>query len=241
MIQAQQIEKSYGSLKVLKGVNLEINQGEIVSIMGDSGAGKTTLLQILGTLENPDSGLLNINGEDVFKLSQKKLSKFRNEHIGFVFQFHHLLPEFTALENVCIPGYIGKRPKPEVETRAKELLDFLGLKDRMTHKPSAMSGGEQQRVAVARALIGQPEIILADEPTSALDPELVGEVLKVMHGLADEGRTMIVVTHEMAFAKDVSNHVLYLHEGCIEEQGDPKKVFENPSSERMKQFLSPKY
>src|SRR5690606_40090358 len=150
MIQAQQIEKSYGSLQVLKGVNLEINQGEIVSIMGDSGAWKTTLLQILGTLENPDSGTLYLNGENVFGLSQKKLSKFRNEHIGFVFQFHHLLPEFTALENVCIPGYIGKRPKPEVEKRAKELLDFLKLKDRMSHKPSAMSGGEQQRVAVAQ-------------------------------------------------------------------------------------------
>lgn len=218
MIQAQQIEKSYGSLKVLKGVNMEVNQGEIVSIMGDSGAGKTTLLQILGTLENPDKGLLHINGEDVFKLSQKKLSKFRNEHIGFVFQFHHLLPEFTALENVSIPGYIGKRPKPEVEKRAKELLDFLGLKDRMEHKPSAMSGGEQQRVAVARALINNPSVILADEPTGNLDSKNAEELHNLFKMVRDEfNNTFVVITHN----PELANHAdrkLKMIDGLLENQ-----------------------
>lgn len=218
MIQAQQIEKSYGSLKVLKGVNLEIQQGEIVSIMGDSGAGKTTLLQILGTLENPDNGLLNINGEDVFKLSQKKLSKFRNEHIGFVFQFHHLLPEFTALENVCIPGYIGKRPKPEVESRAKELLDFLGLKDRMIHKPSAMSGGEQQRVAVARALINNPSVILADEPTGNLDSKNAEELHRLFFEIRKEfNNTFVVITHNPELA-NLADRKLKMIDGLLENQ-----------------------
>lgn len=218
MIQAQQIEKSYGSLQVLKGVNLEINQGEIVSIMGDSGAGKTTLLQILGTLENPDAGKLNINGEDVFGLSQKKLSKFRNEHIGFVFQFHHLLPEFTALENVCIPGYIGKRPKPEVEKRAKELLSFLKLKDRMLHKPSAMSGGEQQRVAVARALINNPSVILADEPTGNLDSKNAEELHRLFFEIRNEfNNTFVVITHNPELA-NLADRKLKMIDGLLENQ-----------------------
>lgn len=218
MIQAQQIEKSYGSLQVLKGVNLEINQGEIVSIMGDSGAGKTTLLQILGTLENPDAGTLNINGEDVFGLSQKKLSKFRNEHIGFVFQFHHLLPEFTALENVCIPGYIGKRSKPEVEKRAKELLDFLKLKDRMLHKPSAMSGGEQQRVAVARALINNPSVILADEPTGNLDSKNAEELHRLFFEIRNEfNNTFVVITHNPELA-NLADRKLKMIDGLLENQ-----------------------
>lgn len=218
MIQAQQIEKSYGSLQVLKGVNLEINQGEIVSIMGDSGAGKTTLLQILGTLENPDAGKLNINGEDVFGLSQKKLSKFRNEHIGFVFQFHHLLPEFTALENVCIPGYIGKRPKPEVEKRAKELLDFLKLNDRMLHKPSAMSGGEQQRVAVARALINNPSVILADEPTGNLDSKNAEELHRLFFEIRNEfNNTFVVITHNPELA-NLADRKLKMIDGLLENQ-----------------------
>ncbi len=201
MIKAQKITKAYGSLQVLKGVDFEATKGEIVSIMGDSGAGKTTFLQILGTLERPDSGTLELNGEQVFMLSQKKLSRFRNENIGFVFQFHHLLPEFTALENVCIPGFIGKRKRNEVETRAKELLDFLGLKDRMTHKPSAMSGGEQQRVAVARALINNPAVIMADEPTGNLDSKNAEELHRLFFQLRDEFQnTFIVITHNPELA-----------------------------------------
>lgn len=201
MIKAQKITKAYGSLQVLKGVAFEAAKGEIVSIMGDSGAGKTTFLQILGTLERPDSGTLELNGEQVFMLSQKKLSRFRNENIGFVFQFHHLLPEFTALENVCIPGFIGKRKRNEVETRAKELLDFLGLKDRMTHKPSAMSGGEQQRVAVARALINNPAVIMADEPTGNLDSKNAEELHRLFFQLRDEFQnTFIVITHNPELA-----------------------------------------
>ncbi len=201
MIKAQKITKAYGSLQVLKGVDFEAAKGEIVSIMGDSGAGKTTFLQILGTLERPDSGTLELNGEQVFMLSQKKLSRFRNENIGFVFQFHHLLPEFTALENVCIPGFIGKRKRNEVETRAKELLDFLGLKERMTHKPSAMSGGEQQRVAVARALINNPAVIMADEPTGNLDSKNAEELHRLFFQLRDEFQnTFIVITHNPELA-----------------------------------------
>ncbi len=201
MIKAQKITKAYGSLQVLKGVDFEAAKGEIVSIMGDSGAGKTTFLQILGTLERPDLGTLELNGEQVFMLSQKKLSRFRNENIGFVFQFHHLLPEFTALENVCIPGFIGKRKRTEVETRAKELLDFLGLKDRMTHKPSAMSGGEQQRVAVARALINNPAVIMADEPTGNLDSKNAEELHRLFFQLRDEFQnTFIVITHNPELA-----------------------------------------
>lgn len=201
MIKAQKITKAYGSLQVLKGVDFEAAKGEIVSIMGDSGAGKTTFLQILGTLERPDLGTLELNGEQVFMLSQKKLSRFRNENIGFVFQFHHLLPEFTALENVCIPGFIGKRKRNEVETRAKELLDFLGLKDRMTHKPSAMSGGEQQRVAVARALINNPAVIMADEPTGNLDSKNAEELHRLFFQLRDEFQnTFIVITHNPELA-----------------------------------------
>lgn len=201
MIKAQKITKAYGSLQVLKGVDFEAAKGEIVSIMGDSGAGKTTFLQILGTLEKPDSGALELNGQSVFSLSQKKLSRFRNENIGFVFQFHHLLPEFTALENVCIPGYIGKRKRYEVESRAKELLEFLGLEDRMTHKPSAMSGGEQQRVAVARALINNPAVIMADEPTGNLDSKNAEELHRLFFQLRDEFQnTFIVITHNPELA-----------------------------------------
>ncbi len=201
MIKAQKITKAYGSLQVLKGVDFEAAKGEIVSIMGDSGAGKTTFLQILGTLEKPDSGTLELNGESVFMLSQKKLARFRNENIGFVFQFHHLLPEFTALENVCIPGFIGKKKRSEVETRATELLDFLGLKDRITHKPSEMSGGEQQRVAVARALINNPSVIMADEPTGNLDSKNAEELHRLFFQLRDEFKnTFIVITHNPELA-----------------------------------------
>ncbi len=216
MIKASKITKSYGSLKVLKGIDLEIASGEIVSIMGDSGAGKTTLLQILGTLENPDGGIVEIKGQDIFLLSQKKLAKFRNENIGFVFQFHHLLPEFTALENVCIPGFIGKRKKEEVEAYAKELLTLLGLKDRMEHKPSAMSGGEQQRVAVARALINKPAVVLADEPTGNLDTKNAEELHQLFFTLRDKlGCTIVVITHNPDLAK-LADRQLRMTDGLLD-------------------------
>lgn len=215
MIQATDIVKSYGSLQVLKGVNLTINQGEIVSIMGDSGAGKTTLLQILGTLEKPDSGNLRINDTEVLSLSEKKLSRFRNEHIGFIFQFHHLLPEFTALENVCIPGLIAKKNKPEIEKRAKELLDFLGLSARLDHKPSAMSGGEQQRVAVARALINNPSVVLADEPTGNLDSKNAEELHKLFFELRKEfNNTFVVITHNPELA-NLADRKLRMADGAL--------------------------
>ena len=215
MIQATDIVKSYGSLQVLKGVNLTINQGEIVSIMGDSGAGKTTLLQILGTLEKPDSGNLRINDTEVLSLSEKKLSRFRNEHIGFIFQFHHLLPEFTALENVCIPGLIAQKNKPEIEKRAKELLDFLGLSARLDHKPSAMSGGEQQRVAVARALINNPSVVLADEPTGNLDSKNAEELHKLFFELRKEfNNTFVVITHNPELA-NLADRKLRMADGAL--------------------------
>lgn len=215
MIQATDIVKSYGSLQVLKGVNLTINQGEIVSIMGDSGAGKTTLLQILGTLEKPDSGNLRINDTEVLSLSEKKLSRFRNEHIGFIFQFHHLLPEFTALENVCIPGLIAKKNKLEIEKRAKELLDFLGLSARLNHKPSAMSGGEQQRVAVARALINNPSVVLADEPTGNLDSKNAEELHKLFFELRKEfNNTFVVITHNPELA-NLADRKLRMADGAL--------------------------
>ena len=237
MIKATDIHKSYGALEVLRGVSLEVSRGEVVSIVGASGAGKTTLLQILGTLSKADRGSVEIDGQDVSSLGDRALSRFRNEKIGFVFQFHHLLPEFTAFENVCIPGLIGRRPKAEVERRAGELLALVGLTQRRDHKPGELSGGEQQRVAIARALALQPEVLCFDEPTSALDPELTGEVLRVIRSLADEHMTMVIVTHEMPFARAVSDRVVFLDGGVIVEQGSPEQVFENPQQERTKEFL----
>src|SRR5512145_2697249 len=185
MIKAENIVKSFGDLTVLKGVNVELPEKKVIAIVGPSGAGKTTLLQILGTLGQPDSGTLNINGEDVFKLKEKQLARFRNKNIGFVFQFHHLLPEFTAVENVCMPALIAKVSFPEAQKRAKELLDFLGLSQRFDHKPAQMSGGEQQRVAVARALINNPLVILADEPSGNLDSANREELHKLFFTLRD--------------------------------------------------------
>ncbi|MBL7794651.1 MAG: ABC transporter ATP-binding protein [Saprospiraceae bacterium] len=201
MIQVIDIHKSYGSLHVLKGVNFTVEKGEIVSIVGKSGAGKSTLLHILGTLDRPDSGKLLLNNEEVFQLNTKKLAAFRNRHIGFVFQFHHLLPEFTALENVCIPGLIqGDRPA-KVEDRAKELLDYLGLSERLTHKPMQLSGGEQQRVAVARALINQPNIVYADEPSGNLDSASSQELHQLIFNLRkDFNQTFVIVTHNQELA-----------------------------------------
>jgi len=215
MIKAQNIHKSYGKLKVLKGIDLEINKGEIISIVGASGAGKSTLLHILGTLDYADEGKVVINDVEVNNLTDKKLSEFRNKNIGFVFQFHHLLPEFSAFENVCIPSFIGKIPRKDAEANAKKLLGFLGLSERMDHKPSQLSGGEQQRVAVARALINNPAVILADEPSGNLDSASAKELHSLFFRLRDEfQQTFIIVTHNEELA-DMADRKLIIKDGVI--------------------------
>ena len=215
MIKVSSVTKSYGSLQVLKGVDLEIQQGEIVSIVGASGAGKTTLLQLIGTLDNPDSGNINFLDTNVNALSKKELARFRNKNIVFVFQFHHLLPEFTALENVCIPGYLSNTPKKEVEERAAELLEMLGLKDRINHKPSELSGGEQQRVSVARALINNPSVILADEPSGNLDSQNAEELHNLFFSLRDKfNQTFVIVTHNDILS-NMSDRKLVMKDGVI--------------------------
>jgi len=218
MITAKNIYKNYGELEVLKGVSLTINKGEIVAIVGPSGAGKTTLLQILGTLDNPsvksDTELL-INGENVLNLKDSALSKFRNKEIGFIFQFHQLLPEFTALENVCIPAYIASTSKSKAETKAKELLEFLGLADRLHHKPNELSGGEQQRVAVARSLINNPAVIFADEPSGNLDSESAKSLHELFFALRDSfNQTFVIVTHNQELAK-MADRKLKMKDGNI--------------------------
>ncbi len=218
MIKVNNIKKSFGSLEVLKGIDLEIKQGEIVSVVGTSGAGKTTLLQIIGTLSNADSGSVVVNNIDTQTLNSKKLAQFRNLNIGFVFQFHHLLPEFTALENVCIPAYIAKKSKKEAEAKAKELLDFLKVSHRLTHKPSELSGGEQQRVAVARALINNPSVILADEPSGNLDSQNKEELHNLFFSLREKfNQTFIIVTHDENLA-DLSDRTIKMKDGFIETQ-----------------------
>jgi lipoprotein-releasing system ATP-binding protein len=215
MIKTAGITKSYGDLKVLKGIDIEVHDKEVVSIVGASGAGKTTLLQIIGTLDKPDNGTIFYNGSDISKLKGKSLASFRNSHIGFVFQFHQLLPEFTALENVCIPAYIAGKTKAEAETRAAELLGFLNLSDRLDHKPSELSGGEQQRVAVARALVNNPSVILADEPSGNLDSENKNELHKLFFKLRDAfGQTIIIVTHDRQLA-EMSDRILQIKDGLI--------------------------
>ena len=226
------------TIQILKGIDLTIYEGELVAIVGQSGSGKSTLMNILGCLDRPTSGSYKVNGQETGKLEPDQLARLRREYFGFIFQRYHLLGDLSAEGNVEVPAvYAGVTPS-ERKQRATALLTELGLGTKTLNRPSQLSGGQQQRVAIARALAMEPEVMLFDEPTSALDPELVGEVLKVMQGLAEEGRTMIVVTHEMGFARHVSIQVIFLHQGKIEEQGHPDEVLNNPKSERLKQFLT---
>lgn len=247
----QDIHKTFGTLEVLKGISLETQKGDVISLIGSSGSGKSTFLRCINLLETPTSGEIFVEGEQLsFKTNKKgirvpadtrQVEKMR-ARLSMVFQGFNLWSHMTVLENIIeAPVHVLGIPKKEAIEKTSALLNKVGIYERRNYYPAQMSGGQQQRAAIARALAMEPEVLLFDEPTSALDPELVGEVLKVMHSLADEGRTMIVVTHEMAFAKDVSSQVLFLHQGLIEEQGTPSKVFDNPDSERMQQFLAPKY
>ncbi len=217
MIQLHGITKSFGSLQVLRGIDLQVNRGEVVAIVGPSGAGKTTLLQIMGTLDRPDEGEVIIDGENVSRLSATKIAHFRNKNIGFVFQFHQLLPEFTALENVMIPALIGGTGKKEARQRAQELLDFMGLADRAEHKPNQLSGGEKQRVAVARALVNHPAVVFADEPSGSLDTHNKEELHRLFFDLRDRmGQTFVIVTHDEALASQ-TDRTIHMLDGYITE------------------------
>lgn len=241
------IHKAYGDLKVLKGVSLSAKTGDVISILGSSGSGKSTLLRCINLLENPSSGQINIDGEEL-KLKQqgaelvaadrKQLESLRSR-VGFVFQSFNLWPHKTILGNIIeAPTQVLGQSKIDAERRGLELLEKVGLKDKANAYPGNLSGGQQQRVAIARALAMDPQVLLFDEPTSALDPELVNEVLSVMRELAEEGRTMLIVTHEMRFAREVSSQVVFLHQGQIEEMGPPEQVFDNPKSQRVRDFMS---
>lgn len=216
MIDVKGITKSFGKLQVLKGIDLHIDKGEVVSIVGPSGAGKTTLLQIIGTLDKPDGGTVMVDGVDVGGLSAKKLADFRNQHIGFVFQFHQLLPEFTALENIMIPAFIAGKGRQEARKRAEELLDFMGLSERASHKPNELSGGEKQRVAVARALVNNPAVVLADEPSGSLDTKNKSELHQLFFDLRDKfGQTFVIVTHDESLAK-LTDRTIHMKDGLLE-------------------------
>lgn len=254
ILEVEHICKSFEDTKVLKDISFSLEKGQVVSIIGSSGSGKTTLLRCLNFLEQPDKGVLRVKGETLFDAddpSTRQESEIRRKrlHFGLVFQSFNLFPQYTALENVMLakellakeqPDYKSRKKEihAEIEAQAKSLLTEMGLADRMGNYPHQLSGGQCQRVAIARALALQPDILCFDEPTSALDPELTGEVLKVIKELADQNTTMIIVTHEMAFARDVANHVIFMDDGYILEQGDPMQVFENPREERTRQFLS---
>ena len=217
MIEITNLTKRFGKLEVLKGVSLKVNRGEVISIVGPSGAGKTTLLQLIGTLDKPSGGSICFNGEDITRMNSKRLAAFRNKHIGFVFQFHQLLPEFTALENVMIPALIAGRSRSEAEKEAMELLGIMGLQERAQHKPSEMSGGENQRVAVARALINRPDVILADEPSGSLDSKNKEELHKLFFDLRDKfGQTFIIVTHDEKLAS-FTDRTIQMVDGCVKE------------------------
>lgn len=243
VIRMEKIVKTYyvgkpNELEILHGIDLTVNQGEFVSIVGESGSGKSTLMNIIGVLDRQTSGSYYLEGQDVNGMTDEVRSAVRNRRIGFVFQNFNLLPRANALKNVMVPLIYGEEKTKNAKERAMEMLAMVGMDGRADHRPNELSGGQKQRVAIARALAMEPEILLFDEPTSALDPEMVGEVLEVMRGLANEGMTMLVVTHEMAFARDVSNHVVYMADGVICEEGSPSDIFENPQNARTKDFLA---
>ncbi|WP_251977728.1 ABC transporter ATP-binding protein [Salinicola avicenniae] len=249
-LEARGIKKRFGDHEVLKGLSLQAHKGDVITLIGASGSGKSTFLRCMNLLEQPDEGDLIVHGEAInFRTTQrgrepanwKQVERIRAK-LSMVFQNFNLWAHMTLLENVIeAPVHVLGKPRTEAIAQARDLLDRVGLLDRADYYPTQMSGGQQQRGAIARALAMDPEVMLFDEPTSALDPELVGDVLKVMRGLADEGRTMILVTHEIAFARDVSSQVIYLHQGVIEESGTPAEVLDNPRSERLRQFLAPKH
>jgi len=249
-LKIKNIHKSFGPLKVLKGISFDANKGDVIAILGSSGSGKSTLLRCINLLDTPDEGEVSVSGEKIDMVKTKHSLKPKNQKqvdrlrtkLGMVFQGFNLWPHKTVLENVIeAPVHVQKRNKSECIDEAQQLLKKVGLSDRADYYPSQLSGGQKQRVAIARALAMKPDALLFDEPTSALDPELVGEVLKVMKDLAEEGRTMLVVTHEMGFARDVASRVIFMHKGLIEEDGCPDVVFDQPKSARFKQFLSKTY
>ncbi len=254
ILEVQHVSKSFGNTEVLKDISFSLEKGKVLSLIGSSGSGKTTLLRCLNFLERPDGGVIRVNGEMLFDAAdpatmQEGEIRRKRLHFGLVFQSFNLFPQYTALQNVMLAKELLAKEKPDykskkkeihaqIEAEAKNFLDQMGLSDRMDNYPHQLSGGQCQRVAIARALALKPDILCFDEPTSALDPELTGEVLKVIKGLADQETTMIIVTHEMAFARDVSSQVIFMDGGCIMEQGTPEEVFEHPKEERTKQFLS---
>ncbi|WP_317851619.1 amino acid ABC transporter ATP-binding protein [Lactobacillus johnsonii] len=238
MIKVEHLKKSFGKKEVLKDISANVEKGKVISIIGPSGSGKSTFLRCLNVLETPTSGKIIFDGQDLTHISEKELDILR-EKMGMVFQSFNLFPNMNVIENVKLaPMKVKGVSEEEAEKQALELLDKVGLKDRAKQYPSSLSGGQQQRVAIARALAMDPEVMLFDEPTSALDPEMVGEVLKTMQDLADSGMTMVIVTHEMGFAREVSDEVWFMADGCLQEQGSPEQIFENPQSPRAKDFLS---